>query len=78
MAESCIRLICASGVVRFVDEGHSRHAAAAHFQGVGFLRCLPGEGLLCAGVRLTKSPSRRAMPCQAGTASGVSFGEGRR
>ena len=29
---SRIRLICVSALSRFVDEGHSRHAAAAHFR----------------------------------------------
>ena len=64
-------------VVRYVDEGHSRHAAAAHFRvSVSFVVNL------VKAFRMRGKPraqaQRRAAPCQARTPSGVSLGEGRR
>jgi hypothetical protein len=64
-------------VVRFVDEGHSRHAAAAHFRVsvslvVNLVKAFRVPGQPCPQAE------RRTPPRQARTASGVSFAEGRR
>ena len=64
-------------VVRYVGEGHSRRAAAAHFRvSVSFVVNL----VKAVRVRGSLAPKaqRRTPPRQARTASGVSFGEGRR
>src|SRR5580693_7256053 len=64
-------------VVRYVDEGHSRRAAAAHLRVsvsfvVNLVKAFRVRGKPCPQAQ------RRTPPCQARTASGVSFGEGRR
>src|SRR4029077_3854184 len=64
-------------VVRFVDEGHSRHAAAAHFRvSVSFVVNL----VKAFGVRgsLAPKPSGGRRHAKLEPHRGVSFGEGRR
>src|SRR5271170_5968292 len=62
-------------VVGFVEDGHSRRAAAAHFKvSVSFVVNL----VKAVRTRGSFEPQRRTAPRQARAASVVSFGAGRR